>query len=851
MENEVLELKNCLEKHSPLLFVGAGFTYKSVNSQGQTVEMVKGLCKLLFEHFWGENTTYKELNECINIAQKYVSDDYLDLKKLCQLLRMYKQVTERNSVLTSYFSGCHIDPTDKRNVICDYPWRQIFTVNIDSLIENIYESHDKKINVWNNDNDDTRNYNDCPTLIKLHGCVNNANLGYVFDEEEYTKFSANNNHLLNEFGSSFSKNDIIFIGTEFQEDDLFFIIDKYEGMGYEANSKNKYFWVSPDIKNDFTKLKIKNAPNMYHIKMTAEDFCSFLEQKVNVENSMLNKLEQYGLISSQEKYRKITTSYEYESGLYRGEDITYGDLKYNWDIYSNLIGLNDWVKADVHNKMISLHGIDYCGKTCAAKRILYDFFCLRYECFELKMDSEEKIELFLAYINEFDCKYDIAILYEGAAYSYELLVNKIIIDNPYENRIVLITTDVELNHQKKYHALENNKYCKTIQVTEKIGRERAIQIYDKLDEKHSLSRLKDYSEDKETLLSFIEEKNDIVDVLYYSSLGRGFKNHIKNIISDIDCDKLNVKYIKLFCLFNRMGIIYIPCDIYIIGARAISRTIKKQQFQEEFAKILQIENNTFHLRYSRFISDKFTDDLSEQEKINVIMTLIKYISGRFKEGEYNELSSILYKILNIKALCNMFAFKKIKELYGWIEEDCKQYSYYWVQRGLCAQKQKSPDYEEADRFLREASTIRPNSYQVAHAVAKNLIERGLDNLQNDKSDSVIFDEGLQDMKLLVTDKKFSRAFGYSLHSYIDSLLKYSEITNRKISKSDCLFINDLISELNSECKDPMINTILFKLKKYAFNHDYKQYLGNVVKRCWDNKYLTKVDNEIVENDWVI
>lgn len=852
MEKALAELKESLEKRSPLLFVGAGFTYKSVNSKGQTIEMAKGLGKLLFDHFWGENSTYEKLNECIDTARKYVSENHFDLKKLCHLLRLYGLVAERNAVLTSYFSGCHIDSEDKRNVICDYPWRKIFTVNIDDLIENIYNSHNKELTVWNNDNDDTREYVDHPSLIKLHGCVKNPESGYIFDDEEYSRFPSNDNYLLNEFGSSFSQNDIIFIGTEFQENDLFFIIDKYDEMGYNGSSEKRYFFVSPCINDEITKLRINKTANMYHICMSAEEFCNFLKNNVNVQNNILNKLEQYGLITSQEKYRKITSNYEYESGLYRGEDITYGDLKYNWDIYPILPGLIDWIQSDMHNKMIAIHGIEYCGKTCASKRILYDFFSSGYECFEYKMSSEERIELLLSYIKEFDSKKNIAILYEGAAYAYELLVSQIIVNNPCENRIVIITTDVEQNHLKKYHALENNKYCKTIQVTERIDRERAIQIYNQLDKKHSLSRLKDYSKDKEALVSFMQEKNDIIDVLYYSSLGRGFKNHIDNIISDIDCDKRNVKFIELFCLLNRMGIIYIPCDIYIIGAKALSTAFNKQLFQEKFAKILQIENGTFHLRYSRFISDKFSDSkLSEQEKINVIKSLVKYISGRFKEGEYNELSSILYKLLNFMTLCNIAASNKIKELYGWIEVDCKQYSYYWVQRGLCAQKQNPPDFEEADRFLREASSIRPNSYQVAHAVAKNLIERGLDNLQNNSTDSVLFDEGLQAMKSLVTDKRYSRAFGYSFHSYIDSLLKYVEITDCQISKEECAFINAIVYELDPVCKEPLINNILYKLKMYALNHNCRKYLENVVNNFWDNTNPTNVDVGFIENDWVV
>ncbi len=65
------------------------------------------------------------------------------------------------------------------------------------------------------------------TLIKLHGCVKKEEKGYDFDEKEYIVFWNDDDFLFRDFGDAFSKGDMIFIGTEFQEDDLKIIIGKY------------------------------------------------------------------------------------------------------------------------------------------------------------------------------------------------------------------------------------------------------------------------------------------------------------------------------------------------------------------------------------------------------------------------------------------------------------------------------------------------------------------------------------------------------------------------------------------------------------------------------------------------
>ena len=143
-------MKESLEKRNPVLFLGAGFSFNSKNGNGEKVELASGLCDLLFARFFSDENTDDEQK---SIALGYKKNT--NLKKLCEFIRVLNKAEERDQFFVNYFSGCHIDNKDKRNYICDYPFKKIFTVNVDDLVENIFSTNKKQLNIWNLDNDVT------------------------------------------------------------------------------------------------------------------------------------------------------------------------------------------------------------------------------------------------------------------------------------------------------------------------------------------------------------------------------------------------------------------------------------------------------------------------------------------------------------------------------------------------------------------------------------------------------------------------------------------------------------------------------------------------------------------------
>ena len=94
MEDNKNKLKECLEKRNPILYLGAGFTYESHNKNAEKIELASGLCKKIYEHFWGNGiiTTYK------NVAADYLKNCSLENEaKRLRLVHLFTLIVKSQS----------------------------------------------------------------------------------------------------------------------------------------------------------------------------------------------------------------------------------------------------------------------------------------------------------------------------------------------------------------------------------------------------------------------------------------------------------------------------------------------------------------------------------------------------------------------------------------------------------------------------------------------------------------------------------------------------------------------------------------------------------------------------------
>lgn len=850
---EVIDkLKLSLEEKTPTLLLGAGFSYGAVNENGDKLPLGKDLVKLLYTEMFVNNPPIPSmLDEDRDGAKEYT--DRGDLKGLCGLIRDENRVEERNEFLTTIFTGATIDGNSKLFNITKYKWKKIFTLNIDCLLEYIFDEESVPYNVWNQDNDDRRNNDSNTLIIKLHGCVNNKKNGYVFDDKEYIDFWNEDNCFLRDFGDAYSKGDIIFIGTEFQEEDLKTIIGKYNSKGYDS-SANNYFFIAPKINDVRLKRQISSNDNFYWIEWTAEQFCDFLDKGVSFEKGIKDELKERGLIFIDEIYREKRNNFE--SKLYTGCESVYNDFFDGWDfIHPGLQKFENKIKRKKGNFVATIIGKSYVGKSCAAKRVLVDLREQGYMAFQFSMRSSEYMILFLEYLKQLPQDTRVIVLFEDASFYYYLIYNYLIKECPDNiKQLVILSSDTYSNFYAKKDILKDSNCVEIFTMDEKISWTFAGEIYNTLKEKNWLNKPEISGGSEYSVRQYACKINDIIDFLYNISHGHGFERHYTDMFSLEDKD-VNYQYLQALVILETLGLDSIPNRILPTLLKSQRNKFDVRLFRRKYVEILLNSGNRIKVRCLRLIRNAIINSAQEQEIKDILTEVVRQTSGQFNEGDINEWSEIFQKVLTVKRILkeNILSLSAIRELLNDVERYGKKYSFFWIQRGIATQK--DGDFDLADHYFREGIRIRPNSYQAHHAMAKNLMERAIEQIKKgDFSYAPYYmEEGTNEIKYIIDNPAYSRGYKYSLHALIDMSIKYCDNANTRIDRENIKYISEKISQLSSSEVDSYILSAIKQFLEYCQKNDYSEYCTSILltqyNKLSDVKYVAR-EEYLVENlDW--
>lgn len=852
MNDDVLKLKLSLEEKTPTLLLGAGFSYGAKNEDGDELPLGKELVEKLYQHMFIDNPPCKDiLDEDRAGAEQYKNAG--DLKGLCGLLRDEGRVDERDEYLTSIFKGATISDKSKRYNIGNYKWDKIFTLNIDCLLEYILQQNGMPYKVWNRDNDDRRNDNSDTLIIKLHGCVQNSKAGYIFDEQEYIDFLNDDDCFSRDFGDAYSKGDMIFIGTEFQEDDLKTIINKYGSKGYDL-SGNNYFFISPKINNVRLKRQISSVENYYWIPWTTEDFFEFLYKDVILEKDSKKILHEKGLISIDDLYKERIKGYE--SKLFAGFESQYTDFFDDWDIvHPGLAGFENRLISGGKNIVAAVIGKSYVGKSCAAKRILVDLRRNGFLTFEFNMRSSEHMQLFLEYIEQLPKDTKVAVLFEEASYYFSLLYSNLISKCPDNiKQLIIITSDTNSNYFAKRDILESKNCVEKFSIDERISWTFSEEIYKKLREKRWLNKPEICGSNKNEIKQYACEVNDIIEFLYNISHGYGFESHYTDMFALLERDA-NFKYLQALAIMEVLGIGSIPTRILPSLIKSERNRFNFKKFKDKFDEILLISDYRIKIRCLRLIQKAIISNVDEKDIKDILGEIVRQTQGQFNEGDVNEWSEIFQKALTVKRILKekILSLSTMRELLNEVERYGGKYSFYWIQRGIAAQKDN--EFDLADHYFREGIRIRPTSYQAHHAMAKNLMERAVEQVEKgDYSYAPYYmDEGIQEMKKIIDNPAYSRGYKYSLHALIDMSIKYYDISGKKMGDGDAQYIQQRIMLIPKKEMDSYIVAGIKQYMYYCQSHGYDKICEPIILKHYENipdiKEATEEDYLVENLDW--
>lgn len=782
VEQEIKLLTNRMSSRTPILVVGAGFSCGALNGQRKPLPTGSGLANELFD------TILEKLPKGSSQYLEEYRKDRDDLKKTCDNIREERLVKKRNEYITQRMKGCYCAPDDYHMLLRSHPWKHIFTLNVDDLLEYIYEfAHDQKqpnIHIKGKSHLDSETTFD---LYKLHGSVRNHLLGYVFDSQEYREYTTEAGWALERFGQLFLTNDIIFLGTEFQEEDLWFMIEKYIKM-VDIKQPYHYFFVSPNIHDRKLRRDIENAPYMHYIPWDTKQFLTRLKSAISDVEDTRRKMRDYGAVFYDEKKQEVISRPQYGSELYYGMPPRPVDFFQSFDIVRpELRGKAKSIADCGGNRLIILHGMPYVGKTCAALRLGVDLMEYGYDflAFNLpaSMDAKSYEMILLEYLGQMPDGAKVAVLAENMPDFYSR-VKKIMKKCPAQiDSFVFLCTAVTADHESKKYLLDECTTLEEVVITEKTRDGRmADAIYDKLKEKHHLNKLRLYSDTERECIQYIRQVNDIIDVLYIAQEGRGFVAHFSEWIDKKSDGEEREAFLYLNILL-RLGILSISRVAFLSLLTQCGIKIEMRAFLENYGDAVQLVENNLSLRCSRLLWDSAKGQLDNRTILRQLTSSARRISRNLREGDETIENSMFQRLIKANNLHRQLDIpykadgktggKAIVDMLLELEDDCKHLSYYWVQRGIA--NREIEKFEDANNAFSEAASIRNNtSFHIKHAQAKNYMQWGLWAITHQPSmATTLFFRGQEQMEGLIQDAP-GRYYAYSVHTYVDMMLRFHQ-----------------------------------------------------------------------------
>lgn len=832
------ELDSILLYNPPVLFLGAGFSKGAKN----TSDMFDG------KELW--NQIFDSL-----IKPRVEQDDYAEietysLRRLCQeVYSIYDGKKELEDFLTTIYKGVYPEKNSFHNKLISYPWKKIYTVNIDDLVENIYRSKHKDLFVQNKSKLMIEP-DDKTILYKLHGCVNNPSNGYVFSESEYLELTTKKiDARLNAFASEMQHNNIIFVGASMDEPDIEYYLKIYEDAGCQYR-KNKLIFVDPNpsryLRNKVNKL------DAILIKETTENFLNYVS-KLNYRPEEIEKATinlEYSGVYQLKKLEKLYIT-PYESKIYAGNFCKWQDIADKW--YTQM-GIYNEAKKELDGLLLterevscfSIYGAFFTGKSCLLKALAYYLSDKGYEVLEFRGRSLRK-ETVWDYIIKSKKKQFVLII-DGGSFYYEL-IEKMFSDGIQGKNIVILTASREYYHRKKRYYLEGNNY-REFQIKDCFSRYDVEQIINKLDEKSNLFALA--SLNMKEKFSYVLKAKSMVNLIVGLTYGTGVRRvedvYRRAIPKLSEREKMLLLELAIFDiadielypreLFTERygGQLNIDCDTDI-GKMQI---VDFARMNEDGLSLRNSMLNTY------IIKDK------KNEIARVILDILKSVSRHVVEKNNDTWYIVFQCLLKEEVLEKNFGLdnEQRKVIYLSLKNNYSQISYYWLQMGLLYQK--LGDYTSAYNFLEKSSSIRPNSYKIQHALARNFM-RHANNSANKIDAVVLFNKGEVMIKKLIESKEYGKekAKPFSVNCYVAEKIKFLSKFDINPTDSELKYlchILETVANRNDSCMDRVLGVFYSYLESKSklgllhltLDSPYTKFIGSKNKIIFDD-----IDDDVV------
>lgn len=787
---------NLLKNDNPYLYLGAGFSFGAKNEMGEEIPDGKKLKEIVLN--------------VIKLTDKNIFEEEknTELATVCQDL---KDLDEKLYLKTIIDALSDFAPLNFHKYVADYKWNSIFTVNIDDIVEQVYDNDKLQIFVSKSNKENVKEKKQ--KLFKLHGCVRHPNEGIVFSRNEYLNAMTNvNDFRMLQLLTALNSNGFFVIGTEMKEDDLEYFKTIYEKSGDELMG-HRIVFINPYPTSKFQRF-IENHHNFSLIKCDTEEFFTF------IHNNTLNLQKEYysfkgiqrrnNLCSMELLREKIKRDGEstYKTKLYYGNAPTWDDFFEGFIIkYQHIAEVEKELLNNQGKRIYVIFGALYSGKTSFLMRLFFDISC-HSDSLCLYNTSDEftvsSIKEVIKSIPDNNSIKKIYLFYDDFGENYTEFQKAIDIDP----RIILVTTSYELIHQRKKYAL-NNEFTVSIQLRNYLHEQDVIAIKDKFSEKGLEGDLlgKEISEWKKR----ISINENIVSALYNLTQGLDFqKRYIEIIKSDQNfLLEDNYKLIVIAAMCYKLGIPHIRPEML-----SEERIVLSRKVVNDCCDYLTITESGAIKIKSLFIADAILANKDIKKDlikyiINICISIAQNVQEKgmsYYKKVYEYLTKYKYlKMLNLSDVEISYLYEKLQKYYN-------DKSYYWLQVGLVEQSEF--EFEYALTHFKSASVINPKSYGIIHAIARNYCKQAqyIDSKFQAKE---FFLQGEKLFLDLIQNKDYESSKSYAIHSLISETIHFYKKNNMSFPNDKMISYKKLLfNAMQKDGQDEIMINLNDKFSKF-------------------------------------
>ena len=813
MDREIELLKKCIENRAPILLLGAGFSLGAKGQNGENLVLGSTLAKELFAHIIEPNRT--NISE-ENWDKATYAARWGKLQEVCDVLRETDLLSDRNRYFQALMSGCTFNDSPYYSSLLKVDWKYIFTLNVDDLVEHIFEKENKPLLCWKLSSE---RYEDDPqktVLVKLHGDIGDPDT-YVFDEKEYRSFSSRDNWMLRKFADLYISHDVIIVGTQFQEKDIEIALEKVFDYGCD-NTNFNYFFISPGTFTGRVAEEIQNKTNFHHIKWTTEQLLSFLENDISKPKDAIQNLCSCGITYWNNELANAQSQKE-NWELFYGKPSEPRDFYYSVDI-PRKIQMREIENFFSENScgFIEIKGKPFVGKTCLAQRVLTNGVEQMFKVFYCQKTDLRVCQIVKQYLDTLTPDDSILLCFEDASGYYRPLVEMFERYKDGLNKLIIIMTSSDMTQGSRKYVFGSEPLLE-IHLNERINGVFANSIYEKLSEKSQLGKLVNYADSRTETVKYMRQIDDFIDVLYIAHHGKRFAEYFNDWIGMRDED-VQFPVFQAVSLLTTMGMPHVSINhLPEICESICGRKFSYPNFIKTFGEFCLEENGLLRLRCSRLFTDVVLKALDITERVKIIRDLVYSLSKDLLERDRSLNNEMFKHLIRASSLTSIVGLEEKKAINFLIElqDSCKHLSYYWIQLGILYRN--SDMFEEAENAFEYAKNAHGvENYQIAHTTAKNYMEWGVWSTTNAPSQAAaLFEEGAKKMIQLLWVWKYPDAICFSAHAYIDMCIKYYRKLNQVPTESTWLAMNNCLENYidNASHPDMLLKDVLVKMFAFA------------------------------------